>query len=199
MLKVGLTGSIAVGKSFVAGVLSELGAAVLDADATAREVVEPQTVGWQKIVEAFGREILNRDATLDRAKLGTIVFANREKLEVLNRIVHPLVIARQNEWLELQTANQKKIAVIDAALMIESGSYQRFDKIIVVWCEPETQLERLMTRNDLPVEEARRRIAAQMPQSEKKRFADLLIDSSNGFADTRAQTERVYDDLLKLI
>lgn len=199
MINVGLTGSIAVGKSFVAEVLSELGAAVLDADLTAREVVEPQTVGWQKIVENFGRAVLNPDDTLDRAKLGTIVFANREKRELLNQIVHPLVINKQNEWLDLQTANHKQIAVIDAALMIESGGYKRFDKIIVVWCEPEIQLERLMTRNNLPTEAAQARIAAQMPQAEKKQFADFLIDSSNGFADTRAQTARVYDDLLKLV
>jgi dephospho-CoA kinase len=179
--------------------LAELGCFVLDADRTAREVVEPQTVGWHRIVESFGKGVLNSDETLNRAKLGEIVFSDEPKRNLLNQIVHPLVFAAQNEWMEKVAAeNERSIAVIDAALMIESGGYRRFDKIIVVWCEPETQIERLMARNSINREEAMRRIGAQMPQAEKKKYADFLINTTNGFDDTRAQTESVYESLAKL-
>ncbi|MFN3330491.1 MAG: dephospho-CoA kinase, partial [Pyrinomonadaceae bacterium] len=182
MLKVGLTGSIAVGKSYVCRVFRELGAFVLDADLTAREVVEPNTQGWRLIVENFGKEILNPDGSINRKKLGEIVFADESKRLLLNSIVHPLVIEAQNEWLkECEAKNPDGIAIVDAALMIESGSWVRFDKIIVVWCEPSVQLKRLMKRNDLTEEEALRRIKAQMPQEEKKKYADFLIDTTKGF------------------
>jgi dephospho-CoA kinase len=200
MLKVGLTGSIAVGKSYVCSVLRELGAFVLDADLTAREVVEPGTRGWRQIVENFGREVLQSDDTLNRAKLGAIVFADESKRQILNSIVHPLVIEAQNDWLlARERENPHGIAVIDAALMIESGGYKRFDKIIVVWCEAETQIERLMARNGLSREEALKRINAQMPQEEKKKYADFLIDTTQGFESARAQTVEVFERLKLLV
>ncbi|HSK73781.1 MAG TPA: dephospho-CoA kinase [Pyrinomonadaceae bacterium] len=196
MLKVGLTGSIAVGKSFVLEIFRELGCFVLDADLTAREVVAPETKGLKLLVENFGAEILQPDGGLDRARLGAIVFADERKRQLLNSIVHPLVIEAQNKWLaERERQNPRGIAVIDAALMIESGSYQRFNKLIVVWCEPAIQLERLMRRNDLSEAEARKRIASQMPQDEKKRYADFLINTSAGFEDTRRQTIEVFERL----
>ena len=196
MLKVGLTGSIAVGKSYVCVHLCELGAVVLDADKTAREVVAPNTEGLQKIVENFGTEVLQVSGELDRVKLGGIVFADNAKRQLLNSIVHPLVIEAQNEWLMAwESENPDGIAVIDAALMIESGSYKRFTKLIVVWCKPALQLERLMFRNNLSEAEAVRRINAQMPQEEKKRYADFLIDTSDGFEDTRRQTIEVFEQL----
>ena len=200
MLKVGLTGSIAVGKSYVCEVLRELGAFVLDADRTAREVVKPGTIGLRRIVEHFGAEILRTDGELDRARLGAVVFADERKRQLLNSIVHPLVIEAQNDWLtERERENPQKIAVIDAALMIESGSYQRFDKLIVVWCEPAIQLRRLVSRDNLSETEALRRIDAQMPQEEKKRFADFLIDTSDGFASARAQTIEIFEHLKLLV
>ena len=196
MLKVGLTGSIAVGKSFVVEVFRELGAFVIDADQTAREVVAPETKGWRLIVERFGSNILLPDNEIDRSKLGAIVFADAEKRQLLNSIVHPLVIETQDDWLlNIERENPDSIAMIDAALMIESGGYQRFDKIIVVWCEAETQLERLMARNNLNREAAIQRIESQMPQAEKKQYADFTIDTSNGFEDTRRQTVEIYDRL----
>lgn len=196
MLKVGLTGSIAVGKTFVCEVLRELGAAVLDADLTAREVVKPQTVGWKKIVENFGREVLQSDDTLNRVKLGEIVFQDEARRQLLNSIVHPLVFEAQDAWLnEREKENPRGIAVIDAALMIESSGYKRFEKIIVVWCQPEIQLERLIKRNDLSREDALRRIKSQMPQEEKKRYADFLIDTSEGFDATRQQTIEIFEQL----
>ena len=196
MLKVGLTGSIAVGKSFVCDVFRELGCHVLDADKTAREVVEPGTEGLRRIVEEFGGEILQPDGTLDRGKLGKIVFSDEEWRQLLNSIVHPLVIAEQDRWIdEWEKADPDGIAIVDAALMIESGGYKRFDKLIVVWCRPEVQLERSIRRDNLSAEEARRRIAAQMPQEEKKKYADILIDTSDGFSEARRQTIEIYEQL----
>jgi dephospho-CoA kinase len=196
MLKVGLTGSIAVGKTFVCEIFRELGAVVLDADKTAREVVEPNTRGWQLIVDNFGETVLQSDKQIDRVKLGAIVFADEAKRQVLNSIVHPLVFEAQNQWLvEQETINPENIAIIDAALMIESGSYKRFEKLIVVWCRPEIQLARLMERNNLSEEEALKRIKAQMPQEEKKRFADFLIDTSEGFEASKNQTIEIFNQL----
>lgn len=196
MLKIGLTGSIAVGKSYVCDVFRELGAFVIDADQTARDVVAPETPGWRLIVEHFGSNILLPNNEIDRAKLGAIVFADEKKRQLLNSVVHPLVIETQNVWLRAREAeNPGGIAIVDAALMIESGGYRRFDKIIVVWCEAETQLRRLIARNGLTEREALKRIAAQMPQEEKKRHADFLIDTTGGFEAARRQTIEVFERL----
>ena len=197
MLRVGLTGSIGVGKSFVAGVLAQLGCYVLDADQTAREVVAPGSAGLAAVVKTFGANVLQKNGTLDRQALATLVFADEQKRQLLNSIIHPFIIARQDEQLRLwETQNPEGIGVVDAALMVESGSYRRFDKLIVVHCRAEVQLERVMERNGWSREEAESRIQAQMPQEEKTKFADYLIDSSNGFEDTRKQTEAVYRQLL---
>ena len=193
MLKVGLTGSIAVGKTFVLGVLSELGCHVIDADVVARQVALPGSPGLKAVIDAFGEEVLKSDGSLNRARLGEIVFADEAKRQQLNSILHPFIIAAQDAQLrELELQDPKGIVVVDAALMIESGGYQRFDKLIVVHCRPEVQLQRLMRRNKLSREEAEQRIATQMPQEEKKRYADYLIDTSGDFAETRRQTEDVY-------
>ena len=196
MLKIGLTGSIAVGKSFVCDVLREFGCHVLDADKTAREVVARGTDGLAEIVRHFGKDILQADGELDRKKLGEIIFADQTKRELLNSIVHPRVIEAQDKWIsEVEKSDPDGIAVIDAALMIESGGYKRFDKIIVVWCEPAIQLKRLMLRDNLSEKAAWNRIVAQMSQDEKKRFADHLIDTSAGFDDTRQQVEKLVGNL----
>ncbi len=196
MFKVGLTGSIAVGKSFVCDVLRELGCFVLDADRTAREVVALNTIGLRKIVESFGEEVLQSNGELDRMKLAAIVFTDKAKRQLLNSIVHPSVIEAQNDWLAArEKENPDAIAVIDAALMIESGSYKRFTKLIVVRCEPAIQLERLMLRNNLSEVEALQRINSQMPQDEKMRYADFSIDTSEGFEATRLQTIEVFEQL----
>ena len=197
MQKVGLTGSIAVGKSHVLRLFRELGCHVLDADRVAREVVAPGTEGLERVVEAFGREtVLQEDGNLDRAKLAAIVFADEEKRLLLNSIIHPLVFEEQARWLRsCEVADPDGIAIVDAALMIESGGYKRFDKLIVVWCRPDLQLQRLMSRGGLSHEEALQRIASQMPQDEKKSYADFLIDTSNSFEETRLQVTDVFDRL----
>lgn len=200
MLKVGLTGSIAVGKSFVVGVLAELGCRVLDADVTAREVVTPGAPGLKAVVDAFGKEVLTTDGTLDRSKLGAIVFAEEERRLLLNSILHPFIIAAQDEQMRRwEEQEPNAIAVVDAALMIESGGYRRFDKIIVVYCRPEVQLQRLMSRDGLSREDAEQRIAAQMSQDEKRKFADFGIDTSDGFDSTRQRTESVFGQLRELV
>ena len=199
MLRVGLTGSIGVGKSFVGSVFVELGCRLLDADDTAREVVLPATEGLKQIVEEFGPEVLQSDGTLDRKELSSIIFADQEKRQRLNAMLHPRIIERQDEILDgWEAANPDEIAIVDAALMIESGGYQRFDKLIVVHCRPEVQLERLMLRDGLSLEEARKRIDSQMPQSEKQKFADYLIDTSDGFELTRQRTREVYNQLSRI-
>jgi dephospho-CoA kinase len=196
MLKVGLTGSIAVGKSFVLGVLAELGGHVIDADQIARDVVEPGTAGLKTVTEAFGETVLNSDGTLNRAKLGGIIFADETKRTKLNKLLHPLIIAAQDDRIrELEQRDPDGIVFIDAALMIESGGYRRLDKLVVVHCRPEIQLQRLMSRDGLSREAAAQRIDSQMPQEEKKKYADFLIDTSGDFDSTRAQVEVVYEQL----
>jgi dephospho-CoA kinase len=200
MLKVGLTGSIAVGKSFVLGVLRELGARTIDADQVARECVEPETPGLTAVVSEFGNGVLQADGTLDRTKLGAIVFGDEARREKLNSLLHPFIIARQDELLQQwESETPEAIAVIDAALMIESGGYKRFDKLIVVHCQSEIQIKRLMKRNGLSRDEAELRIKSQMPQEEKMKYADYLVDTSGEFADTRRQVESLWQMLQTLI
>lgn len=200
MLKVGLTGSIAVGKSFVCGEFARLGCFVLDADKTAREVVAAGGDGLAEIVDKFGAEVLTAGGELDRPKMAAIVFGDEVKRKLLNSIVHPRVFQSQDGWIKaIEAKAPEAIAIIDAALMIESGGYKRFDKLIVVWCDSAVQLERLMSRDGLSEADARKRIAAQMPQDEKKRFADYLIDTSRGFEDTRRQTHDVFRRLNALL
>ena len=193
MLKVGLTGSIAVGKSFVCECFRELGCHILDADQTARVVVAPGTEGLRRVVQEFGAEILNAEGKLDRKHLAAIVFADDARRKLLNSIVHPLVIEVQDDWIRKhEKSDPDGIAIVDAALMIESGGYKRFDRIVVVWCEPAIQLKRLMLRDNLTLPEARTRIDTQLPQDEKKRFADHLIDTSNGLEETRHRVNAVF-------
>ncbi len=196
MLKVGLTGSIAVGKSYVCGILAEQGCHVLDADQTSRKEVEPGSVGLSRLIDAFGDSILNADGSLDRSALGAIVFEDDDKRQLLNSILHPLIIRSQDQWLQsVEESDPDGIAVIDAALMIESGSYRRFDEIIVVWCEPEIQLSRLIERDSISRGVALKRIGAQMTQEEKKKHATFLINTSDGFEETRLQTLAVLEKL----
>jgi dephospho-CoA kinase len=199
MLKVGLTGSIAVGKSFVLSVLKELGCHCLNADDTAREVVAPGTAGLAAIAEAFGPEVIDTNGGLDRVRMGAIVFRDEARRLQLNSILHPLIISAQDQQIsDWRQEDPNGIAVVDAALMIESGGYKRFDKLIVVHCRTDVQLDRLMKRDGFSLEEAQRRIASQMPQEQKKQFADFLIDTSDGFADTRRQTQEVFEALVAL-
>jgi dephospho-CoA kinase len=197
MLRVGLTGSIGVGKTFVSNVFSELGCHVIDADDIAREVVTPGSPALERVVGEFGPGILQEDGTLDRPALGKIVFRDAVKRRLLNTLLHPYIIACQDKRLrDLEVADPNGIGMVDAALMIESGGSKRFDKLIVVHCRPDLQLKRVMNRDKLTKREARRRIGSQMSQEEKKAFANYLIDTSDGFESAREQTAKVHAALI---
>lgn len=193
MIVIGLTGNIASGKSAVSQILQSLGAAIIDADKVAREVVEPNTPGWQKIIDCFGREVLKEDGALDREKLGRRVFANPVELKMLNDITHPLILEKVNDTLaRLKRAGDKKAAIVDAALLIETGLYKTVDELWVVTVDPATQIKRITERDNLPREAARARVAAQMPQEEKKRLADVVIDNSGTLEELRVAVEALW-------
>ena len=189
MLRLGLTGGIASGKSAVAAMLRELGFSVLDADSLAHKIVEPGQPAYGEVLREFGSAITDSQGRVDRAKLGALVFADRAKLDRLNATVHPRVaeaVLRQfDEW---QREGTRDAAFVEAALLIESGIHKHLNGLVVAWCRPEQQLERLAARG-LSVEEARRRIAAQMPVEEKLHYATEKIDCSGTLEQTRRQVE----------
>jgi len=199
MLRVGLTGGIATGKSYVGKVLQELGCELIDADRVAHAVIEPGQPAYDELIVEFGPTILDAEGRIDRARLGAIVFADAARRARLNAIVHPRVYETQAVWLsEVAARDPRAIAVIDAALMIETGSYRRFDQLIVVHCRPELQLARLQERNGLTLEAAQLRIDAQMPNHEKLAYANFVIDTSTSFEETRRQTEAVFHSLCQV-
>ena len=189
MLRLGLTGGIASGKSAVAAMLRELGFSVLDADSLAHKIIEPGQAAYGEVLREFGNAITDGQGRIDRAKLAGLVFADRAKLDRLNAIVHPRVaeaVFRQFEEWERQ--GKRDAAFVEAALLIESGIHKHLDGLVVAWCRPEQQLARLAARG-LSEEEARRRIAAQMPVEEKLRLATEKIDCSGSLEQTREQVE----------
>lgn len=193
---VGLTGSIATGKSTVSKMFTELGAVIVDADKIVRHVQTPQQPAWRDIVEAFGEEILLPTGELDRAKLGSIVFNNEEKRKRLNEIVHPRVREERDRLTESALAeNPDAIVIWDIPLLIETGIYKEVEKTIVVYVDPQTQLQRLLERDELTEEAAKSRIAAQMSIDEKKQYADFLIDNRGTVEDTRRQVEQIWQVL----
>lgn len=197
MLQVGLTGNIASGKSNAARVFAELGACIIDADIIAHELLAPGTATYRSIREAFGDEVLHPDGTVNRKKLGRIVFSETQKRLLLNGLIHPAV---RNEVLrrvgELAEAETAAIIIVDAALMVESGFYKLHDRLIVVRCDPALQLSRLMARDGLQPSEARARMDAQMPVEEKLKLADYIIETSGTLRETRIQIEKIYKDLV---
>ncbi len=199
MLRVGLTGNIASGKSSAARVFAELGATVIDADGIAHELMSPGHETYEKVIEAFGERILNPDRTIDRRLLGGIIFAEEEKRLLLNSLVHPPVIAEVDRRVaEAARANPRGVIIVDAALMVETGYHRAYDRLIVVTCSPSLQMARLINRDGLTIEQARARIASQMPVEEKLKVAHYAIDTSGTFRETREQIEAIYRDLLML-
>jgi len=198
MLKLGLTGGIASGKSAVAAMLREMGFRVLDADSLARELVEPGQSAYEDVVHEFGPGITDPKSSarqIDRKKLAAIVFADRAKLDRLNAIVHPRVkesILRQLE--EWACEGDVRVAFVEAALLVEAGYGKYLDGLVVTWCEPEQQLERLRARG-LSEEEARNRIASQLPVAEKLEAATEKIDCSGSLEDTRRQVEALAEKI----
>lgn len=189
MRRLGLTGGIASGKSAVAAMLRELGFSVLDADSLAHRLVEPGQPAYQEVLREFGSAITDGQGRVDRAKLGALVFADRAKLDKLSAIVHPRVAeAVLGQFAEWQREGARDAAFVEAALLIESGIHQHLDGLVVAWCRPDQQLERLAARG-LTEEEARRRIASQMPVEEKLRYATEKIDCSGTLEQTHLQVE----------
>jgi dephospho-CoA kinase len=199
MLRVGLTGGIATGKSYVVSVLRELGCEAIDADEVAHAMIAPGGPAYDEVVGEFGPEILGAGGVVDRGRLGAIVFADPERRARLEAIVHPQVIAAQERWLaEVAARRPDAVAVVEAALLIEAGAHRRVDKVVVVHCAPASQLERLMARGGLAREAALWRIESQLPAEEKLKYADYAIDTTGGFAETRRQVETIHAELDRL-
>ena len=196
-LLVGLTGGIATGKSTVSEILRRLGAAIIDADQLARDVVEPGQPAWKRIVEEFGPGVRHADGTLDRKTLGAIVFADPERRKRLEALTHPAIRERFLARLdELAAQGFAGIVVFDAAVMIESGNYKNMDRLVVVVTDEATQAARLRARDGTDDAEGWRKIASQMPLAEKARLADYVIDNSGDREATVEQVCRVFAALM---
>jgi dephospho-CoA kinase len=194
----GLTGGIASGKSTVAGKLHDLGARIIDADRIGHEMLRPTGPANAEIVREFGSGILDARGEIDRQRLGRIVFSDTAKLGLLNRIVHPRIIARVEELAaQYHAEDPGSVIVVDAALIFEAGIGGRFAKVIVAWCRPEQQIERLMAKTRISRQEAEQRLAVQMPVEEKRRRADYVIDCSGSLEETRQQVGQVYRELVR--
>ena len=179
--------------------LEALGAKVIDADRVGHELLQPSNPIHDKVVAHFGREILTPGGEIDRGRLGAIVFADPQKLSELTSIVHPRLIARVEELVEeLRSRDPRAVILVDAALLYEAGVADRFAKILVAWCRPEQQIERLMAKTGVSRQEALRRMASQVPPEEKRRRADYVIDCSGSLQETRVQVEALYPEIKRL-
>ena len=199
-LLVGLTGGIASGKSTACRFFQDLGVHVIDADQVSRDLVEPLSPVWKEIVEAFGPEILQENNDLDRARLADIIFGNAKMRLRLERIIHPRIADEISSRVEkLEGKYPDGIIMVDAALMIEVGHHEKFEKLVVVFADEETQARRLMARDLIGTADAYSRIEAQMPLSKKIEYADYVIDNNGSPEKTRGSVERVFRELQKLV
>jgi dephospho-CoA kinase len=208
MLKVGLTGGIAAGKSVVGEIFVSLGAHLVQADRIAHSLMQPGEPVYNDVVRHFGREILNRDGSISRAKLAEIAFGNPTlpenervpRIDELNRIVHPAVIRSQDDWMQaIGIQDRRAVAIVEAALILEAGLAKRFDKLVVVTCAAEQRAERFAARQKVDLETARkevtRRMAAQLPDEEKTKAADFVIDNSGALEIARERVREVWEKL----
>jgi dephospho-CoA kinase len=202
LLKVGLTGGIASGKSLVGEIFTALGVHLIQSDKVAHELIQPGEAVYDKVVAAFGAGILNPDKTVNRARLAEAAFggAGPSRIEQLNRIVHPVVIERENAWMEgVSHRDPHGIAMVEAALILEARAAARFDRLVVVTCRPEQRISRWATRLGVDTETARRevtrRMAAQLPDEDKVRAADYVIDNSGALDQTRKQVVEIHEKL----
>src|SRR5271169_41463 len=205
MLKVGLTGGIAAGKSVVGKMFVALGAYLVEADHIAHSLMQPGEAVYNEVVRHFGREILNPDGSVHRAKLAEVAFGpatdapgqRASRVEELNRIVHPVVIRNQEEWMQrVGSEDRQAVAIVEAALILEAGAAKRFDRLVVVTCNPDQRAARFAARQKIDLETARkevaRRMAAQLPDEEKIKAADYVIDNSGSLEQTREQVGGVW-------
>ena len=199
MLRVGLTGGLASGKSFVGKTLADFGCLVIRNDEIGHQVIEPGGEAYTGVVQEFGRDILNPDGRVDRRKLAAIVFGAPERLAKLNALVHPPVRARTRQLLEANAADHPRgVAVVEAAILVETGSYRDYEKLIVAVCSIEQQIERAMARDGVTREEVLERLSRQMPLEEKVKYADYLVDTSGSKEETQARVRTIYEKLAAL-
>ena len=197
MLVVALTGGIATGKSVVAQVWKQLGCYILEADTLAHELQVPGQPAWKAIVSHFGEKILNPDKTINRQALGAIVFSDAQERKFLNNLVHPMVMVQKKDLIKkINHKGRYKIFVSVAALTVEAGYAKSYDKIIVVHCDKQTQLKRLMERDNISRTKAAEKISSQMPSEKKLEYADYKIDTSGTLRETLDQAEKVYRSLM---
>ena len=203
MLKLGLTGGIAAGKSAVGEMLVTLGAHLIQADVISHQLMQPGESVYQEVVRAFGSAILNPDGTVNRARLAEAAFGSPGKpsrIQELNKIVHPAVLKKQDEWMEaIGRRDPKAIAIVEAALILEAGAAKQFDRLLVVTCRPDQRAERWAARTKVNLDTARlevaRRMAAQLPDEEKIKAADYVIDNSGSLDETKAKVRALYPKL----
>ena len=199
MLRVGLTGGLASGKSLVGHSLVDLGCHLIEADAIGHEVLLPGGEAFAPVVSEFGTEILDADGVIDRRRLGALVFGEPERLAKLSSYVHPAVVRREEQILAgIQASDPRGIVVVEAAILVETGSYKRFDRVIVAVCSRETQIQRAMKRDGLTREEVLARLERQLPLEEKVKVADYVIDTSGTKEHALEQTQEVYRSLRSL-
>jgi dephospho-CoA kinase len=199
MLRVGLTGGLASGKSFVGRALAGLGCLLIQADELGHQVLEPGGEAYDGVIREFGSGIVRADGTIDRPRLGALVFQDSQRLAALNALVHPPVWARERRLLDdYAAAHPHGIAVVEAAILVETGSYRDYAKLIVAVCSEEQQIERAMSRDGMAREQVLDRLRRQMPLAEKIKYADYVIDTSGAKESTVAQTRAVYQALLAL-
>lgn len=199
MLKVGLTGGLACGKTFVGGALANLGCHLIQADELGHQVLLPSGEAYADVVGEFGPGILNEDGTIDRKRLAAEVFGKPERLEMLNRLVHPHVFRRERELIDrFAQTDPHGIAVVEAAILIEAGTYKNYDRLILVECEEEQQIERSLKRDHTDRAEVLARLRRQMPMAEKRKFADYVIDTSGSKEETLRRVRAIYESLRRI-
>jgi dephospho-CoA kinase len=199
MLRVGLTGGLASGKSFVGQALADLGCHLLKADELGHQVLLPGGAAHAAVVQAFGPKILDEHGSILRRALGSLVFSDPDRLALLNSLVHPAVIALEEQWLaDVERKDHAGIAVVEAAILVETGSYSRFQKLVLAVCTREQQIERAMKRDALSHDEVLNRLERQMPLDEKRKFADYVIDTSGLKESTLDQVLRLHGELRRL-
>jgi dephospho-CoA kinase len=203
MLRLGLTGGIASGKSVVGEMFVRLGAHLIQADAVSHSLMQPGLPVYNEVVRRFGREILNADGSINRSRLAAVAFGRAfPRVKELNEIVHPAVIEYENKWMEeIGTRDPNAVAIVEAALILESGAAGRFDHLIVVTCRPEQRIARFAQRMAISADAARaevsRRMAAQISDEEKVKAADFIIDNSGSLDTTEQQVRRIFTELRK--
>ncbi len=200
LLRVGLTGGLATGKSFVGKTLQGLGCLWIQADLLGHQVLEPGGAAYEGVIEEFGRGILKEDGMIDRAKLAAEVFGRAERLERLNRLVHPPVYALEEQFVaQFARREPNGIAVVEAAILVETGSHKRFDRLIVTYCSEELQMERALRRDGATIEQVRARLERQLPLAKKLEVAHYAIDTSGSKEKTVEQVKSVYHSLRSIV